>query len=59
MAKLTVTFEVDDDLTSERAADYRETIVAGLIAIGNLDPRAHTVEQHEMADKLLNDVNNT
>lgn len=52
---LTVSFEVDDDLTSERAADYRETILNALrfhAGVGNPDE-----DELQRIDALLNDVN--
>ena len=52
---LTLSFEVLDDLTSERAADYRATIVNALAfyaGVGNPDE-----DELQRIDKLLNDVN--
>lgn len=57
MKTLTVTFEVDDDLTSERAADYRATIVQALQYTElDLDPHHHG-DELEMIDHMLNDCN--
>ena len=52
---LTISFEVLDDLTSERAADYRETIVNALLfhaAVGNPDDA-----ELQRIDRMLNDCN--
>ena len=52
---LSLSFEVLDDLTSERAADYRETIVEALAfyaGVGNPD-----ADELQRIDKLLNDCN--
>lgn len=52
LTKLTVSFHVKDDLTSERAAEYKQVIVD---ALGSLSTRCkHT---QEIVDKLLNDCN--
>ena len=57
MSTLTLTFEVNDDLTSERIAEYRDAVLAGLANL-DTDPRPYslTSKQRELADKLLNDV---
>ena len=58
MAKLTLTFEVHDDLTSEREAEYRETVLDALALIANIDidePDPADEENRDRADKMLND----
>jgi len=61
---VTVSFEViEDDMTSERAADYRAAIVDALdfyiLERPNLDPdmTAEDEENRTLADKLLQDCN--
>ncbi len=51
---LTLTFEVLDDLTSERAADYRETVVNALAFYAEGKPDE---AERQRIDKLLNDCN--
>jgi len=57
--KLTLTFEVNDDLTSERIAEYRATVIHALnFAMSNADWDARQHDGHfSLTDKLLNDVN--
>jgi hypothetical protein len=65
---LTVTFEVDDDLTSERAADYRASMVEAmskhqenyLEAVRMIGPEQVDCDaafNAVLIDKLLNDCN--
>jgi hypothetical protein len=58
MKTLTLTFLVDDDLTSERCQDYRWTVIRALqIASGHVDANYPPLfaEQIAMAIKMLDD----
>lgn len=57
MAKLTKTFEVHDDLTSERVQAYRDTIVEALEHY--LKSGDASGEQRVMIDKMFNDWERT
>lgn len=57
---LTLTFEVDDDLTSERAAEYRAAVIHALSCVQDGDAPSRgdgDVEHYPLVCKLLNDVN--
>jgi len=47
---LTISFQVKDDLTSERSAEYRQVIIAALE-----DYYGGSKEAQKLVDKLLND----
>jgi len=58
MKTLTLTFRVDDDLTSERAAEYRWAVIRALqLASGHTDGDypPFTDEQKGLAIKMLDD----
>lgn len=55
MNKLTLTFEVDDDLTSERVAEYRAAVIRALECVDEGDT---TLDYCPLTYKLLHDVNN-
>jgi len=69
MSKLTVTFEVDDDLPSERRLQYRQAIIDAMVAYERQVEEAKrglngqkfmshdAVENAGLIDKMLNDCN--
>ena len=58
--KLTLTFEVNDDLTSERIAEYRAAVIHALESVAEVECSSidsNGVDHWKTTRKLLNDVN--
>ncbi len=53
MAMITITYEVHDDLTSERVSEYREIVTEALDAYQDLG--LATDDQKVLIDKMLHD----